>query len=161
MKKVFFAVAVLALLGSEWLLLRHYYRGEQLGPQGFIDATYSTATELDMLTALGSAELPGSARDAMIAKYQATAAAVKKIDADLAEAKRNYLRLVLEPSFDRQDADAKKTLVLQFADQRWKVMLASMEEIGAIVKPHRVDRNYLYRAFLREHRRTIPGFDEQ
>lgn len=163
MKKVFFAVGLVGLLTAEWLLVRRYYRDEfqAVRSQGHIDANYSTATELDMLAALGHAELAVAARETMIAKYKTTVATVKKIDAELVEAKRSYLRLVLEPAFDPHEAETKKELVLQLAERRWRVMLASMEEIGAIMKPHRVDRNYLYRSFLREHRRTIPGFDER
>lgn len=152
----FFTLGLLAW--GQWHLFLHAYRHEiAIGKRGHIDLLRAMPSELDMLN--HSVDIPLEGRAKITALFRESAEIARQNEKEARKWKGRWFRRMLDPSSDPAAiAEAKSRFeALQMA--RVKQMGEAMEKIAAITRPTRVDPDYVYRSFLREHRRLLPGFN--
>lgn len=146
------------LTWGQWHFFLHIYRHEiAIGRRGHIDLLRAMPSELDMLN--HSVDIPLEGRAQITTLFRQSAKVARQNEEEARKWKGRWFRRLLEPKPDPAAiAEARgKFEALQVA--RVNQMGDAMEKIAAITRPTRVDPDYVYRAFLREHRRLLPGFN--
>lgn len=112
--------------------------------------------ELDMIR--HAQNLTDAQQEEVIKMYREAAAADAVFSEKLGKAKGALFQAMMASHDDDSKIAGLKQSMADLNNKRLEAMLTSMKKISMIFRGSSIDRAYVYRAFLREHRRAIPGF---
>ena len=109
-------------------------------------------SELDMIQ--NAKDLNQSQKESIIQIYRGAKKQKESIHKEMEETKGQLLKALLDPKRDSKKEKQFINRLNELNEKELDVTLASMGKMAEIVRGSDLDRDYFYRAILREQRRT-------
>ena len=120
-------------------------------------AAPSSEVELDILKHDGP--IPKPEMDQLIHLYESAVKEESDLRAEMGVVKGRLFKALIQEVPDQWEIDKQKANFTALQEKQINSMVSTFEQIAVIVTKYGADRDMVYRSFLREHRRRIPGFN--